>query len=187
MRPIDWRRTWIGRYLRHLPRPKHLRGSWLHRRLGDGLLNHELWHPEPSRVAAGFSVGAFFAIMPIPFQTVPAALLAFLTRSNVAASLCAVWITNPFTAPFFLYAQYRLGAWITHDPNPIKIDFHQAVDWNEFFTLAPKSFLVGSVALGMISAAVVYPIVFFLWKMLTIWTRAVRLKRNLKFRSSLGS
>jgi len=179
MRPIDWRRTWIGRYLRHLPRPKHLKGGWLHRRIGDSLLDRELWHPDASRIAAGFSLGAFFAIMPIPFQTVPAALLAFLTRSNIAAALCAVWITNPFTAPFFLYAQYRVGAWILRDPNPVAIQWNQHIDWEQFFLAAPKAFLVGSVAVGLIAAAVVYPIALFGWKGLTVWVRERRLKQGL--------
>jgi len=178
MRPVEWRRTWIGRYLRHLPRPKHLRGSWLHRRIGDSLLDRELWHPDAARIAAGFSLGAFFAVMPIPFQSVPAALLAFLTRSNVAAALCAVWITNPFTAPFFIYAQYRLGAWILGDPQPIEFKFQQDIDWNQFFHAAPKAFVVGSVALGLIAAAVVYPLILFAWKGLTLWVRSARLRRN---------
>ncbi|HEY5792343.1 MAG TPA: DUF2062 domain-containing protein [Chthoniobacterales bacterium] len=176
MRPIEWRRTRVGRYLRHLPRPKHLRGSWLHRKLGDSLLARDLWHPDPSRVAAGFSLGAFFAVMPIPFQSIPAALLAFLTRSNIAAALCAVWITNPFTAPFFIYAQYRIGAWILRDPNPIRFQFQQAIDWNQFFSEAPKAFLAGSVAVGLISAAVVYPIVLVAWKGLALWVRSAHRK-----------
>lgn len=180
MRPIDWRRTWIGRYLRHLPRPKHLKGGWLHRRIGDSLLDRELWHPDASRIAAGFSLGAFFAIMPIPFQTIPAALLAFLTRSNIAAALVAVWITNPFTAPFFLYAQYRLGAWILNDPHPIRIDFQQNIDWSQFFTEAPKAFMLGSVALGLIVAVLVYPLTLVLWKGLTAWVRSIRSRRTVR-------
>lgn len=178
MRPIEWRRTRIGRYLRHLPRPKHLRGGWLHRRIGDGLLDRELWHPDASRIAAGFSLGAFFAVMPIPFQSIPAALLAFLTRSNIAAALLAVWITNPFTAPFFIYAQYRLGAWILGDPRAIGFKFQQQIDWNQFFHDAPKAFMVGSVALGLIAAAVVYPLALLGWKALTLWVRSTREKRQ---------
>ena len=84
MRPNQWRRTKIGKYLRHLPRAKHIRGTWLHRILGDKLFSPELWHPTRERFAAGMAIGAFFALVPLPVQMLGAAFFAFISRVNIA-------------------------------------------------------------------------------------------------------
>jgi uncharacterized protein (DUF2062 family) len=92
MKPRQWRRSSVGRYLRHLPRIKHMRGTWLHRKLGDRLFAREMWQPERGRFAFGCALGVFFAMMPLPFQMVAAALLAFLVRVNIPAAVACTWV-----------------------------------------------------------------------------------------------
>lgn len=162
MRPNQWRRSRLGQYLRHLPRPKHIRGTWLHRRLGDKLLAPELWQPSRRRFAAGAAVGAFFALMPAPFQMLAAALIAYITRVNVPIAIAATWITNPFTFPFFIYIQYRIGCLLL-GRNATNVPTHDLV---ETLKHAPLPLVIGVLPSAMIAAAIVYPVTLMLWDLI---------------------
>lgn len=175
MKPIHWRRTRLGRYLRHIPRPKHLRGSWLHRTLGEGLLHPDLWHPSSSRVAAGFSLGIFFAMMPMPFQMVPTIVLGYLTRVNLAAALVAVWMTNPITTPPVFFVQYKIGQWVL-DKVGHGVGEGSVGSWADLLKEAPLAILCGAVISGVVLSIVSYPAVYWLWEGLTQWV--VRRRRR---------
>lgn len=180
MKPIHWRRTRLGNYLRHIPRPKHLKGSWLHRRLGEGLLHPDLWRPERTKVAAGFAVGAFFSMIPMPFQMLPTLLLGYFTRVNLAAALVAVWVSNPITSPPIFYAQYKIGHWMLGHMNETKWD--GTTHWLDLLKEAPMAILLGGVVTGVLFSAVSYPIVLFTWDALTRWVMRAR-EKHAKTRS----
>ena len=112
MKPHQWRRSAAGKYLRHLPRIKNIRGTWLHRVLGDRLFLPELWHPDRLRIASGCAIGAFCAMLPLPIQMVLSAFLAFLMRANIPAAVGLTWVSNPLTTPFFVYAESKLGMFL---------------------------------------------------------------------------
>ena len=89
-----------------------MRGTWLHRKLGDRLFAREMWQPERGRFAFGCAIGVFFAMMPVPFQMVAAALFAFLVRVNIPAAIACTWVSNPLTTPLILFSQYSLGSFL---------------------------------------------------------------------------
>jgi len=173
MKPIHWRRTRFGRYLRHMPRAKHIRGTWLHRRLGDRLFDNELWHPTRQRFAAGMAVGAFFAMMPAPFQMLAAAMIAYFTRVNVPAAFAGTWISNPFTMAFCIYSQYWIGSLIL-GRSPTDVPTH---DLMALIKAAPVPFFVGVIPVAMLLAAVVYPLTLVIWDWAHARLEARRLKR----------
>jgi len=174
MKPIHWRRSWFGKYLRHMPRVKNIRGTWLHRRLGDRLFHGELWHPTRRRFAGGMAVGAFFAMIPAPGQTLAAGLLAFFTRVNVPAAAAATWISNPLTMPFFIYAQYRIGCLILGHGQS-EVPTHDVI---EMIKRAPVPFLVGVVPSAAILSLIVYPLTLLIWDITTARIRARQRPRN---------
>jgi hypothetical protein len=104
------RRSRLWGWIKKLPRRRHIRGTALHRWAGDHIFLPDFWKPERKLVAAGIGLGLFWAMMPIPFQMVPAGLSAFFARVNIPAAITSVWVTNPVTWPLILYWQYRLGA-----------------------------------------------------------------------------
>lgn len=169
MKPHIWRRSRFGKYLRHMPRIKNIRGTWLHRRLGDRLFRAELWQPTRQRFAAGLAVGAFFALMPAPFQMLAAALIAFITRVNIPAAIAGTWISNPFTFPLCVYAQYRLGCFIL-GTGATDIPTHDIV---ALLKKAPVPFLVGAFPAAIILAIIVYPLTLVVWDIVTS-----RMKKN---------
>ena len=163
MKPRQWRRSSIGRYLRHLPRIKHMRGTWLHRKLGDRLFAREMWQPERGRFAFGCALGVFFAMMPVPFQMVAAALFAFLARVNIPAAIACTWVSNPLTTPLILFSQYNLGSFLlgrsaTDQPKQ---------DMLALLAQAPWSLLIGALISGAILSLGSYPLALAGWDWLS--------------------
>lgn len=95
-----------------MPRLKNIRGSWMHRQLGDRLLDSRLWQPDREAVARGLAIGAFFSMLPIPMQMLPATVSSIILRANVPCAIGACWITNPVTAPLFLVLQIQIGFYL---------------------------------------------------------------------------
>ncbi|MBE2180010.1 MAG: DUF2062 domain-containing protein [Chthoniobacterales bacterium] len=154
------RRSRVRGWLKKFPRQRHIRGTWLHRMLGDRLFSPALWRPNRRTVALGAAGGLFWAMMPIPFQMLPSGLTAYLCRYNVPTAITVVWITNPFTWPVILYWQYRLGAWLLGQEAP------EAVTMDAMIGLAtdvPVALLLGCAITGMVLAAGSYLLVISLW------------------------
>lgn len=154
------RRSRLRPWIKKVPRQRHLRGSWLHRVVGDGLFAPGLWRPSGNRVAAGVATGFFWAMMPIPLQMVPSGITAFLLRFNVPAAICVVWVTNPVTWPIILYWQYRLGAWLLgqHGPSQKEVSLLASL------TNVPFPLLLGCLITGVIIAPVSYVVTVLLWR-----------------------
>lgn len=176
MKPRDWRRTRIGKYLRHIPRPKHLRGTWLHRRLGDSLLDPSLWHPERRKVAAGFALGAFFSMIPMPFQMVPTTILGYFARVNIPAAIVAVWISNPITSPPIFYLQYRLGHALLGIGKPKEINPDHSI--LEILKDAPISLLSGAMVTAILLSLVCYPLALWVYDVLVKLIARSRARRE---------
>ena len=96
------------RSLRH-PRLRH-RPWW--KSITKPVANRQLWIPCRDTVAHGLAIGLFFSLIPIPFQMLPAALVAIRAKANIPFAMAACWITNPLTTGPILWAQYTLGNWM---------------------------------------------------------------------------
>jgi len=147
--------------MRKVPRQRHLRGTWLHRLLGDGLFARGLWRPSGNRVAAGVATGLFWAMMPIPFQMLPAGITAFFLRFNVPAAISLVWVTNPLTWPLILYWQYRLGAWLLGQGSTSE----DKVSLLGSLANIPLPLLLGCLVSGVVIAPISYVIVAAGWRL----------------------
>jgi uncharacterized protein len=136
-----------------------MRGTWLHRKLGDRLFSGEMWQPDRARFAAGCAIGVFFSMMPLPFQMLGAALIAYLARVNIPAAIAVTWIRNPLTTPLFLLAQYKLGSVLigrtpTDEPT---------VEVLALLSRAPVPVLVGALVSGAIVSLTTYPLALKGW------------------------
>jgi len=158
--PRRWRRSSVGKYLRHMPRIKNIRGTWLHRRLGDRLFDPEIWKPDRVRTAGGVAIGSFFAMIPLPIQMPGAALVSYLARMNLPAALAATWISNPITAPFSLYIQYKIGCFLAGKPPR---EPGTTTDMWKLLSEAPLLVLMGAVIMGIILSIVMYPVSLLAW------------------------
>jgi uncharacterized protein (DUF2062 family) len=122
--------------------------------------NRVLWIPCRDTVASGLSIGLFFSMMLMPFQMIPAALIAMRMRANVPFAMAACWITNPLTTPPVLYGQFALGQWLRDAlgvPMPgflVKVQF----DVPNIGMLNAASFILGMIVSGVLLSILAYPL-----------------------------
>lgn len=95
---------------RYLPSPEKIREQkslgFMRHRLGDP----SVWHLNRRSASLAMFWGIFFAFMPMPFQMVPATLIAVSLRINLPMVLVLTWLTNPITVLPFMYISYATGS-----------------------------------------------------------------------------
>lgn len=120
---------------------------------------------EPREIALGLALGLFIGMMPVMgFHIVIAIFFTTLLKWNRLAAILAVWITNPFSAPFIYGINYMIGARLLGLQNSFKAEFN--LD-NLFYFLekAPAIFLaltVGGIATGIPLAIAGYGVAYWL-------------------------
>ena len=101
---------------RYLPDPEKIA-----RTPGLGFLRHRLedpnlWHLNRRSASGARFWGLWCAFLPMPFQTVPAAIAALVFRVNLPLAIVLCWISNPLTMLPVIYVGYDLGALILNRP-----------------------------------------------------------------------
>ncbi len=146
--------------LRAIRHPQLRDRAWW-RMISKPVADRRLWIPCRDTVASGMAIGMFFSLMPMPFQSIAATLLAMRFRANIPFAFAACWISNPFTTPAILLGQFFLGDWMRHTlgvPMPhflAQVQFH--VPKIGMFNTA--SFVLGMIVSGVLAALLSYPIV----------------------------
>lgn len=146
-------------YQRRLSRHR-LRGTWLHSRLGDRLLDKALWRPTRESMARAWLIG--FPVTMIPFLPVPSVLavaVAIFIRANLLLCIALQFLSTPLTAPLQLPACYMIGE-IMRGGDPAAI-WHAT--WREpadmFSGDAVLSLYLGATVLGVTGGLLGYALV----------------------------
>lgn len=129
-------------------------------------MQKELWLWEKKRVARAVSTGLFSCWLPIPFQMVPAVLLAVYCRAYLPLTLICVWISNPLTWLLMAALAYELGYLILRPEIHYVKEIVEAESIWSVVSIAPQAlapFLVGAGTLSIVSAAAGYGLVIMLW------------------------
>lgn len=139
---------WLFRKASRALRHRRLRDRPWWRRLTKPLFDRQLWKPCRDSVAKGSAIGAFFAVTPIPLQTIAAALLAMKCKGNVPFALGICLLSNPFTNLPIWSAQLWLGNLIQkHLPVPMpSILSNMETTLPGLGSVNAGGFIVGSVA-----------------------------------------
>lgn len=131
-----------------------------------------------SSIARGMAFGAAVSCAPVPGTHIfTAALLSWMTRSSVLASVVGTLVGNPWTFPFMWWAAYKLGDWMFYALGlpvremPEKFEFGELM--HEIKT-DPLGLFVPWVSGGFMLAFLTWP-VFYL-----IFYRIVRQARRRK-------
>ena len=141
-----------------------------------------LWHrltrisATPHVISLGFAAGAFASFTPfVGFHFVIGGIIALLIGGNVLASALGTCIGNPLTFPIIWLSTFNLGGFILGYDHRSDIDlsmpdgtwvlfFKQPAEfWRIFWdAVGPllKPMILGSIPLGVISAVVVYLLVY---------------------------
>lgn len=151
------------KWLRHLPRRKHLKGGRLHRLLGERLFAPHLWVPSRRTIAGGLALGLFIGFTPtMGAQIIMAGVAAYFLKVNIPMALAGSLVTNPFTAAIIYPLEYKLGVWLVGVPQPDELEGYTGMLRN--FARYAKPLWAGSLVTGSIAAALAYALVTLLWK-----------------------
>ena len=85
------------------------RQGWMGRLFGPILDTPLLWQLNRKAVARGLACGVFWALIPLPVQTLGAVASAIKLRGNVPMAMLGTWVSNPLTWVPVFYAGYRVG------------------------------------------------------------------------------
>ena len=150
------------RWLKHLPRRKHLKGGRLHRLVGDRLFAPELWTPMRDTIARGLALGIFIGMTPtMGAQIVLTGIAACMLRVNIPIALAGSLVTNPFTAPIVYPLQYKLGVWLVGVPNVEELRGYTGT--MRMFMRYAKPLWAGSIVSGLVGATLAYLLVAGIW------------------------
>lgn len=116
----------------------------------DGHMHHHfLWHFTCTSVSKACVIGGFICMMPIPFQMIPAAILALLLRANLIIAIALVWISNPITMLPMMYGAYLFGCFLLGETSL----FHEnSFAWHQIITHLHTTFMpliIGCVIIGL--------------------------------------
>lgn len=155
---------------------RNLHASWHEWLIGRCFLAHRLMRlrASPHEVALGCAVGVFVAITPLlGAHMLIAALLAGLLRASVTAAVLGTFFGNPVSWPIIWTSTYAVGLQIIRPDGVLGAgDFEQNVMilWAALLERSPEllnataalvwplllPMLVGSLPLGLLTAAIVY-------------------------------
>lgn len=148
------------------------------RRLGQRVLDPQLWYLNRKQVSMGVAVGLFFAFLPIPAQMLVVGILAIWWRFNLPIAVASVWVSNPLTMGPIFYFQYRLGARILDLPIG-NHSFELSWQWfQQVFAHIWQPIMVGAVITGLVAALLGVILVRMIWRLMVIYSWLKRRKKN---------
>lgn len=135
----------------------------------------KLWHVTRYSVAKAVAVGIFSAYLPVPFEIIIAAVLAFVLRANLPISVILIWMSNPFTWAILWGPPYLLGAALLGDVYEIT----PVMTW-VWIEQHYSALLLGCTIVGLAMAITAYFTVLVLWRLDVVrdWERRRNLRRR---------
>ncbi len=144
------------------------------------MLQPDIWHFNRRSVSGATWIGIFTAFIPLPVQSPIAIWLSLVCRVNLPIAVAGTFISNPITMAPILFANYKLGTWLTgvssqfnNTPLTIEVIWHDASS-----ILLPL--LIGSLSTGFILATTAYVLVRLIWRGYVVYLWQKRQKRPLK-------
>lgn len=118
----------------------------------------------PHRIALGFACGAFASFTPFfTLHALVAALLAWMTRSNIIAGVLGTAVGNPFSFPLIAASSMQTGYWIlglsgdTTALTETKLTFGHMMDQPvDFFLSIFTPYLIGGLGPGLLCGLAFY-------------------------------
>jgi uncharacterized protein (DUF2062 family) len=163
---------------KYIPNPKEVREHKSLRFLSVFFSNPNLWHVNRISTQRAFSIGLFWAFIPIPFQMVFAAISSVVFKANIPISVALVWLTNPLTMVPIFYAAYLLGTSMLGIQTG---NFNVELSWTWVTHELPrvwKPLLVGSLTLATSFSVMAYFLMDVIWR-LNIYLKLKKRKNQL--------
>ena len=151
-------------FKRLIPHPDQLHRFRALQFLGGLLHEPNLWHINRHSVSRAILLGVFWCMVPMPFQSVPAALTAVWLNANLPLTLVTLWISNPITMGPLLYAGYVVGTLVLDRPGEAE-HFQLSWEWiSSRLIEVGVPLYMGSLILGVVFSVVAYLLIQQLWR-----------------------
>ncbi|MEM8593711.1 MAG: DUF2062 domain-containing protein [Pseudomonadota bacterium] len=149
--------------------------------LGSDINEPRLWSLTRHAIARAVFIGLFCSFLPIPFQMIVAAFVAYYAKANLPLSISLVWISNPITIVPIMYSSYYIGSQLL-GTEIMRFGDILSVSWLwDNIGTYWQPLLLGSFINGLTSAIIGYWVIQSLWKwsILRSWKQR-QLKLKLK-------
>jgi len=155
-------------FKRFLPDTNKIKNDKALQIFGKFIHDPNLWHLNRFSVSTAFSAGLFSALVPLPLQTLIAAILSIVFRANLPIAIALTWVTNPFTTPAIAYFQYLVGVFVM-GKEPQHFKFEISLDWlmSEIGGIG-LPFIIGSFIVAFAVAFLANIIVRLIWRIAII-------------------
>lgn len=144
------------------------------------LWNHPyLFHINRHSISKGVAIGLFVSLLPVPFQMLIAACMAFWLEANLPLAVLLTWLTNPLTFIPINFFIYHIGVRVLGWKNTLSIfpslpEFKweqignslQAIQ--EWFVILGKAYFVGLPIVCFSAALLGYVFVQLIWRLFII-------------------
>ncbi|MCC2637960.1 MAG: hypothetical protein K0Q68_1679 [Moraxellaceae bacterium] len=180
---------------RYLPAPERIIHHPMLRFMSKRLAEPGLWHLHRRSAAGAMFWGLWCAMLPMPFQMLPAAALAILFRVNLPLTMLLVWISNPLTLLPLMWVAYWLGSTLLGLPMASGAELGQFLNeltrvlgnWMGYgqpvtthLARYLEPFLLGTMVLGLLAGSLGYVLMrlYWRWHVLNAWKRRQRKRQQ---------
>lgn len=147
-----------------MPHPDTIKNNRYLKIFGSHLHNHYLWYFNRHCVSRAVAIGLFWALIPMPFQMLPAAICAIFCRANLPLSIGLVWLTNPLTMPPIFFFSYKVGTWIMQHPTFIEENQSTWTWFSQHMHAIWQPLYLGSLVCASVLSISGYCLVRLLWR-----------------------
>jgi uncharacterized protein (DUF2062 family) len=180
---------------RYLPSPERIIHHPSLRFMSKRLADPGLWHLHRRSAAGAVFWGLWCAMLPMPFQMLPAAALAIFFRVNLPLTILLVWVSNPLTLIPLMWIAYWLGSHLLGEPMVSGGELRQLLSeltsmvggWigaaepaTTHLAQYAEPFLLGTMVLGMMAGSLGYILMrlYWRWHVLKAWQRRQDNRKN---------
>lgn len=169
---------------RYLPAPERIIHHPSLRFMSKRLADPNLWHLHRRSAAGAVFWGLWCAMLPMPFQMLPAAIAAILFRVNLPLTVVLVWTSNPLTFIPLVWVALWLGCHLLGVPMPSGGELRLMVGELRSLVGGPPAasahlglyiepFLLGAMVLGFLAGGTGYLLMrlYWRWHVVTAWRK----------------
>lgn len=127
----------------------------------------QVWIPRRRSVALGAAIGGAVSILPLPAQTIIAALLAVRFKAHLPTAVVLTFLSNPLTALPLLCLAWMLGALCLGHPLawPEQAFGSSGAQWLDWIRTAGKPLLLGMPLLAVLLSLSLFGLTHAGWRL----------------------
>ncbi|MCD8524280.1 MAG: DUF2062 domain-containing protein [Gammaproteobacteria bacterium] len=141
-----------------------------------------VWSLDHASIARGVAAGLLVCFLPLPGQTLLAALVVCLLRGSLPAAILATWLSNPVTFIPINLLICAVGAWVLHTEAVLPQHLPD-LDWTHesiihflcelytWFASLSQAYLVGLPIISIVSALAGYIAVYIFSWIMSLWNK----------------